>query len=302
MQLPSAIREIYPFTSHWIDVQGRRMHYVDEGDSRCGPSVVLLHGNPTWSFLYREIIPNITHTCRAIAPDYIGFGLSDKPPDERWYTLENHTKTITDFIAQLELERIILVVQDWGGPIGIGYALEHLENVAGMLIMNTWAWPEPSPFHASVFPWRLLHAPFVGAHVLVRCNALVERGLYLATGDRAKMKPGPVLEGYRFQFTEPGSAIGVLAFPRNIPLKPGDLNWDRMARMKGRLGELTFPCRLLWGAQDNVFPPENAALFEKLLPNCSPCRMIRNGKHFVQEDAPQEIAEEILALVEQSNS
>jgi haloalkane dehalogenase len=296
--LPQAIRALYPFTSRWQDVDGRRMHYIDEGLRESGaPTVVLLHGNPTWSFLYREIIPRISPRCRVLAPDYIGMGLSQKVADERWFTLANHTRSLTTFIESLGLKNVILVVQDWGGPIGLGYALERPGNVAGMLFMNTWAWPDPSPFHASIMPWRMMHAPFIGAHFFLRRNVLVDRGLYLSTGDKVKMKTGPVLDAYRLPFAQPQDRIAMLAFPRNIPLKEGDLNWDRMARMERSLRTLTFPCRLLWGERDNVFPPENAKRLYRSIPDCSAPRMIPQGKHFVQEDAPSEIAEEILILI-----
>jgi len=274
------------------------MHYIEEGKQTDSPTVLLLHGNPTWSFLYREIIPKIQNTCRALAPDYLGMGLSDKPANERFYTLENHTKTISEFIHRLGLKKIIFVVQDWAGPISFGYALAHPKNVAGMLIMNTWAWPDPSEFHDSVMPWRMLHAPFVGAHLFLRRNVLVERGLYLSTvRNRERLKGGPVLDGYRLPFSTSKSRIAMLAFPRNIPRRPGDLNWERMKKMEEGLRNLNFPCRLLWGEKDIVFPPSNAYRFEKLLPNVSAPRMISDGSHFIQEDAPEEIAEEIMELV-----
>lgn len=296
--IPEEIRTIYPFESHWIELDGLRMHYLDEGME--GPTVILLHGNPTWSFLYREIIPKITAHCRAVAPDYFGMGLSDKAAAERFYTLENHTRFITEFINRLGLKDIIFVVQDWGGPIGFGYALSRPENVSGMLIMNTWAWPDPSDFHASVLPWRMLHAPLMGPYLLLRQNVLVERGLYLSTSrSRQRFKQGAILNGYRLPFTTPGSRISILAFPRNIPLKPGDLNWDRMKKMEKGLKSLELPCRLLWGEKDIVFPPNNAHRFQRLLPNCSSPRFIPDGSHFIQEDAPGEIAEEILELVKQ---
>ena len=301
VKLPDSVRRIYPFKDRWIDIDGHRIHYLDEGRQN-GPPVILLHGNPTWSFLYREIIPLIESDCRAIAPDYVGMGLSDKPLDERWYTLENHTRVITRFIEELNLRDIVLVVQDWGGPIGIGYSLEHLDNVAGMVIMNTWAWPEPSEFHMSIFPWRLLHAPIVGSHFLLKLNVLIERGLYLSTGNREKMKDVAVMEGYRFPFPTPESRIAILAFPRNIPLQPGDLNWDRMSQMEAGLRKLPFPCRLLWGARDIVFPPANALKFHDLIPTCSSPRMIPHGRHFIQEDAPQEIADEVLILIKQART
>lgn len=299
IQLPPQIREIYPFQSHWMEVNGYRMHYVDEGAGRGKATVVLLHGNPTWSFIYREIIPRISHACRTVAPDYLGFGLSDKPSDEGWYTLENHIYAMREFINGLGLRRIILVVQDWGGPIGLSYALQNPNNVSGMLIMNTWAWPEPSQFHASVMPWRMLHAPFVGAHLFLRGNVLVERGLYLSTvRSRQLFRQGPVLDAYRLPFSSPQSRVGMLAFPRNIPLKPGDLNWDRMEGIKDGLRTLPFPCRILWGEKDIVFPPSNAQLFHKLIPRCSTPCMIPDGGHFIQEDAPGEIVREVLMLLE----
>lgn len=298
--LPGAIQALYPFRSRWMDVRGRRIHYLDEGEREKGkPVVLLLHGNPTWSFLYREIIPRLRPQCRVVAPDYLGFGLSEKPADERLYSLENHQRNLAEFIAGLGLKNLVMVVQDWGGPIGLGYAAAFPENVRGALIMNTWAWPEPSAFHAATSPWRMLHAPLLGPHFLLRVNALIERGLYLSVGDRAKMKPGsPVLDGYRFPYASPQSRIGILAFPRNIPLKPGDANWDRMARLREDLRTVDFPCRLLWGAKDEVFPVENAHLFREILKNCSMPRIIPEGRHFIQEDAPEEIAEEILTLVD----
>ncbi len=295
--MPRSVYKLFPFVGQFINVeQHHYMHYVDVGGADGKPTVVLLHGNPTWSFLYRDIIRKISRDCRAVAPDYIGFGLSDKPQQESWYTLENHTRAITEFIDRLALKNIVLVVQDWGGPIGLQYALDHPGNVKGMLIMNTWAWPEPSPYHASIFPWKLWHAPFIGAFHFSRLNVLVERGLFHATGSFEKMQSGPVLEGYRLPFATPESRIGMLAFPRNIPLQPGDLNWDRMARIEQGLRTLPFPCRLLWGQKDMVFPPENAYRFQEAIPQCPPPRMIPNGRHFVQEDAPDEIAEEILTL------
>jgi pimeloyl-ACP methyl ester carboxylesterase len=296
--IPEEIRAIYPFESRWIEIDGLRMHYLDEGMG--GPTVVLLHGNPTWSFLYREIIPKISPYCRAVAPDYFGMGLSDKPAAEGFYTLENHTRFITEFIGRLDLKEVIFVVQDWGGPIAFGYALSRPENVSGMVIMNTWAWPEPSEFHASVLPWRMLYAPVVGPHLLLRRNVLVERGLYLSTSrSRQRFKQGPILDGYRLPFTTPESRISILAFPRNIPLKPGDLNWECMKKMEEGLKNLDFPCRLLWGEKDMVFPSINAQRFQRLLPNCSRPRLIPDAAHFIQEDAPAEIAEEILELIKQ---
>jgi pimeloyl-ACP methyl ester carboxylesterase len=295
--LPPQVREIFPFENRFADVEGHRLHYVDEGP-RDGPVVLLLHGNPTWAFLYREIIPRIAGSVRTVAPDFLGMGLSAKPHRESLYTLETHTRLFTAFVEALGLRDLILVMQDWGGPIGLGYAVANRANVSGALIMNTWAWPEPSPFHAAVDPWRTMHAPLIGSYLMLRRNILVERGLYLSIGTRReRLRSGPVLDGYRAPFEDPASRIGMLAWPRNIPLAPGHFNWDRMARLHERLRGFDAPCRLLWGAKDVVFPLENAARFQALLPDCSEPRVISEGRHFIQEDAPEEIAEEILSLV-----
>lgn len=294
--LPNDVRALYPFESKWMECEGRRLHYLDEGGTG-KPAVLLLHGNPTWSFLYREIIPRIVPGLRAVAPDHLGFGLSDKPQSERLYSLANHVDRLREFTGRLGLKDIILVVQDWGGPIGLSLAVENPGLVRAILVMNTWAWPEPSPFHAAIEPWRTMHAPFAGAHFILRRNILVERALYLSTGRRERMTPGsPVLRGYQIPFSLPASRTGMLAFPRNIPLRPGDANWDRMAALRDGLAKLDVPARLLWGAKDVVFPPENAERFRSLLPKCGPPRLIPHGMHFIQEDAPEEIAEEILAL------
>jgi len=117
--IPAEIRQLYPFESHFINVNGYRLHYLDEGKGR--NTVVLLHGNPTWSFLYRNIIPRLAKSCRVIAPDYMGFGLSEKPAEESAYTLEAHIANLIGLLDAVEVENVTLVMQDWGGPIGFGY-------------------------------------------------------------------------------------------------------------------------------------------------------------------------------------
>ena len=130
-------REEYPFESHYFDVPAGSLHYVDEG---CGQPIVMVHGNPTWSYLYRHLIKRLRSEYRCLAPDHLGFGLSDKPKD--WsYLPADHATNLTALIEELGLKNITLVVQDWGGPIGLSYAVDHPENVARIIIMNTWAWP-----------------------------------------------------------------------------------------------------------------------------------------------------------------
>jgi haloalkane dehalogenase len=124
----------YPFEPHYLQVAGLRMHYLDEGE---GDPVLCLHGEPTWSFLYRKMIPSITSVARVVAPDYFGFGRSDKPIDIGWYSFEQHCGSIVELVGELDLRNLTVVVQDWGGPIGLGLAVAHRDRVARLVILNT---------------------------------------------------------------------------------------------------------------------------------------------------------------------
>jgi len=133
-------RAEYPFADRWLERGGSALHYLDEGS---GPAVLMLHGNPTWSFLYRNVIKQLGGACRSIAPDYPGFGFSDHPPGYG-YTPQEHAEWVRALIDAAGLERFVLVVQDWGGPIGLSIAVERPDAVVGLVILNTWAWP-PDP-------------------------------------------------------------------------------------------------------------------------------------------------------------
>jgi haloalkane dehalogenase len=193
--LPPEIRKHFAFESRFMRVNGHRMHYVDEGE---GDPVLLLHGNPTWSFLYRKFIPPLVAAgCRVIAPDHVGFGLSERPAREHDYSLENHIANLAEFIRRLGLQRVTVVCQDWGGPTGLACAMLDPAAFKAVVVMNTWAWPEPSAFHSSIFPWRMMHAPVVGPYLFQRRNILVERGLYLSVVHRERFLE-EALPAYRF--------------------------------------------------------------------------------------------------------
>ena len=147
------------------------MHYVDEG---AGDPVVLLHGNPTWGFLYRDFVAPLTAAgYRVIIPDMIGFGLSEKPAREQAHSLDGHIANLTALLRGLDLQRVTLVCHDWGGPTGLGFALSNTARVRALVLMSTWAWPlPPAEFHTRIFPWRMMHAPLLGPYLLGRHNAL----------------------------------------------------------------------------------------------------------------------------------
>ena len=153
--LAAALRDRWPYSPNYANVNGWRMHYIDEGK---GDPVVLLHGNPTWGFLYRDMIgPLVSSGRRVIVPDMIGFGLSEKPTREQAHCLDGHTANLTALMRQLDLKRITLVCHDWGGPTGLSFAMSNPARVRALTIMSTWAWPmPPAEFHTRIFPWRMM--------------------------------------------------------------------------------------------------------------------------------------------------
>ncbi len=216
LELAPSIREKWPFAPRYARVNGWRMHYVDEGD---GDPVLLLHGNPTWGFLYRDVIgPLVQSGRRIIVPDMIGFGLSEKPTREHAHTLDGHTANLVSLVRQLGLTRVTVVCHDWGGPTGLSFAMSNPDRVRALVVMSTWAWPRPpAEFHTRVFPWRLMHAPLVGPYLLGRHNALAGRGVYLSVVDRDKFR-GEAQLIYEAVLPDPEMRLLTWTWPRWIPL------------------------------------------------------------------------------------
>jgi pimeloyl-ACP methyl ester carboxylesterase len=292
-ELPPEIRRHFPFASRFARVNGHRMHYVDEGE---GDPVLLLHGNPTWSFLYRKFIPRIVAAgYRVIAPDHIGFGLSDHPAREHDFSLENHIANLAEFIRRLRLQRLTVVCQDWGGPTGLACVVLNPSAFKAIVVMNTWAWPEPTEFHSSVFPWRMMHAPVVGPYLFQRRNILVERGLYLSVVHREQFLK-EALPAYRFVMPDYDSRLLTRVFPRLIPLRSDDRSAATMRWLEQSLRGLKIPALIVWGKEEIVFPAECAQRFKTLLPHAKGPLWV-TGSHFLQEDSPEEICGHILDFV-----
>ena len=295
--LPPEIRKRFPFASRFMRVNGHRMHYVDEGD---GDPVLLLHGNPTWSFLYRKFIPRIVAAgYRVIAPDHIGFGLSERPAREHDFSLENHIANLAEFIRRLALRRLTVVCQDWGGPTGLACAVLNPAAFKSIVVMNTWAWPEPTVFHSSVFPWRMMHAPVVGPYLFQRRNILVERGLYLSVVHREQFLE-EALPAYRFVMPDYDSRLLTRVFPRLIPLRSDDRSAATMRWLEQSLRGLNVPALIVWGKEEIVFPAECAQRFKTLLPHAKGPLWV-TGSHFLQEDSPEEICSHILDFLREQD-
>lgn len=290
--LPDVIRAQWPFRARFARVNTWRMHYIDEG---AGDPIVLLHGNPTWGFLYRDFVaPLVTAGHRVIIPDMIGFGLSEKPAREQAHSLDGHIANLAALLRQLDLQRITLVCHDWGGPTGLGFAFSNLARVRALVLMSTWGWPlPPAEFHTRIFPWRLMHAPLVGPYLLGRHNALAERGVYLSVVDRQRFA-ARAMPAYAGVLPDPASRLLTWVWPRWIPLDDSARALSRFAWLESQLRACMLPALLVWGREDDVFVPAvYAARFKQLLPQAEGPHLV-TGRHFLQEDSGPDIAARII--------
>ena len=286
---PEWLKKHFPWEQKTILVNGRTMAYVDEGDQAATP-VLLLSGNPTWGFLYRFMIPVLTEAgYRAIAPDWIGAGYSDKPRNDAALTLAHHIADLVSLMDQLELRNYVIVGQDWGGPQGMGAALQRIERMAAGIFMNTWFFTDyVGQFHSTPFPWTSWLSPLVGQYFQKRIKILAHGGPSV-TSQRGMT--AEEARAYHHVFDETDSDHVVLSWPRTIPLKEGDRGWHPMQAIQNRLPELAdIPILLLWGPEDEVFPIEYAHHMKKLLPHAEGPIEFDKGRHFIQDDRGADMA------------
>jgi len=293
--LPDWIAARWPYAPRYAGVNGWRMHYVDEGE---GDPVVLLHGNPTWGYLWREVIPPLLASGRrVIVPDMIGFGLSEKPTREQAHSLDGHAANLTALVRQLDLEDIALVCHDWGGPTGLSFAMNNPERLRALTVMSTWAWPTPAEFHTRMFPWRMMHAPLVGPYLLGDHKALVGRGLYLSVVGRERFRSHtqPV---YEAMLPDTASRLPTWTWPRWIPLDENARAHDRFLWLEEKLAACKLPTAIIWGREDDVFDAATfAPKFKQLMPHAEGPHMV-TGRHFLQEDSGSEIGAIIVDFLE----
>jgi pimeloyl-ACP methyl ester carboxylesterase len=296
--LPREIRERYPYTSRFLTVNGRRMHYIDEGD-RDAPPVLLLHGNPTWGYLWRDVLPPILSAgLRAVVPDMIGMGLSEKPHDHRALTLDNHTADVVALLERLDLRKVTVVCHDWGGPTGLGAILTRPDRAAAVAVMSTWAWASPaSEFHQRVMPWRYMHAPLIGGYLLGRHGAMPGRGMYLSVVDRDRFR-AEASAGFEAVLDEPDKRAATWIWPRYIPIgRDSDVTLPRFDWLEAGVARLELPASVIWGREDDVFPAEPfARRWHELWPHAEGTHYV-TGRHFLQEDSGAEIGELVTDFV-----
>jgi haloalkane dehalogenase len=253
-----------------------QLHYLDEGH---GDPIVMVHGNPAWSFLYRHLIRGLSPDHRCIALDHIGFGLSDKPSG--WsYRPEDHARNLQALIDHLGLRDITLVVQDWGGPIGLSYALEKPENVKSLVIMNTWMWPVDDDWYYRAFS-GFMGGP-LGRFLIKRFNFFVNGVMKVATGDRSKLS-GAVHQHYVQPLATPAERKGCWVLPKEIIGSTGWLRrlWEQREKIAGK------PVLILWGMKDIAFREKELQTWQETFPDAKVHRLEGVG-HFVQEEYGQE--------------
>jgi len=274
----------YPFEPHWFDHDGLRMHYLDEG---AGDPVLLVHGEPTWSFLWRRIVPRLTAAGhRAVVPDHIGFGRSDKPDDVSWYTYDRHVTALTALAEALDLRGLTVVVHDWGGPIGLRFAVENEERVERLVILDTGVAAGRAPSET----WLRFRDAVRNVGGGLDIGRLVAAGTARGLADEVRA-------AYDAPFPTPGSKAGALAFPDLVPTEPEHPSAAAMTRVHEALASWHKPALVVWGADDAVLPPRFAERFVELIPGATGPELIANASHFLQEDAPDEVAAAILRFL-----
>ena len=276
----------WPVPSRTTSVGGHTMAYVDEGS---GPPVVLVHGNPTWSFYYRSLLAALPPLgLRAIAPDHIGMGRSDKPSAAEYpHTLQRRVDDFAAFVDGLGLDQpLSLVVHDWGGAIALAWAVDHVDQVDKLVVLNTGAFPIPP---GKSMPWSLTAArlPVVGDVAVRRLNAFSRGALVMGTGRRWL---GPEARaGLLAPYDSPEHRVAVAQFVRDIPLSPGDPAYPVLARTESRLHLLRDkPTLVCWGMKDPVF---DATVLDHLLTHLPHAEVHRyaDAGHYVLEDAADRI-------------
>ena len=286
----------YPFQSQRFEVRpGLSMSYLDEGP-RAGEVVVMLHGNPSWSYYWRNLVSGLSDKYRCIVPDHIGMGLSDKPDDVRYdYTLQSRVDDVAALLGHLGIDGpVTLAVHDWGGMIGFGWALSHAAQVKRLVITNTGAFPLPA---AKKMPWQIAlgRDSKFGAFIIRAFNAFSSGASYVGV---EKKMPAAVRRAYVAPYDSWANRISTLRFMQDIPLGPGDKAWPLLEAAGRRLPEFADrPAFIGWGLQDFVFDKHFLAGFRAALPQAQ-LHAFDDAGHYVLEDKAAELVPAIRAFLD----
>ncbi len=273
-------KELYPFKSSFIEIDKLKYHYLDEGK---GEVIVMLHGNPTWSFYYRKLVLGLREDYRVIVPDHMGCGLSDKP-QEYEYTLGKHIANLEVLLKKLDVKDITLVIHDWGGAIGMGWAVRHPRLVKRFVVFNT------SAFLVSRIPFRIniCRIPIFGDIAIRYFNAFAGAAVYMACKRRDRMT-AEVKAGYLAPYDSFKNRIATLRFVQDIPMSPKDKSYELMKSIEENLGQFKeTPMLIIWGKKDFCFNNVFLARWRNFFTNAE-IKEVKNAGHYVVEDAWERI-------------
>jgi haloalkane dehalogenase len=276
----------YDFAPHYAELDGLRLHYLDEGP-REGTPIVCFHGEPTWAFLYRKMLPPLVAASnRVICPDYAGFGRSDKPTDRRWYSYRRHVELVRALLDRLDLRGATVVVQDWGGPIGLRWAVEHTDRVDRLVILNT-----------GIFDTGRVSKGFLAWRGFAEKNPDLPIGMVIQGATKTDLPP-EVLAAYEAPFPTAESKAGAAQFPLLVPTEQDAPGAEEMRAVADALSRWEKPALVAFSDSDPVFPhPISGQVFCERIPGARPQVTIAGAAHFLQEDRGEQIAAEILAFL-----
>jgi haloalkane dehalogenase len=273
----------FPYEPHYVEVDGLRLHHLDEG---AGDTVLCFHGEPSWSFLYRHVLDRLVASGhRVVCPDLVGFGRSDKPTDPGWYGYDRHVEMVTRHLERVDFDDATVVVQDWGGPIGLRWAVENAGRVARLVILNTGLYS--GRVSKGFMAWR----EFAERTPNLPIGNIVQAGT-------ATELPADVVAAYDAPFPDAQSKAGAARFPLLVPLGDDEPGAAEMLAVKDALSRWDKPALVAFSDSDPVFPyPIAGEQFTELMPTAGEQVRIEGAAHFLQEDAGAEIAEEMLAFL-----
>jgi haloalkane dehalogenase len=271
----------YGYEPNYVEVNGLRLHHLDEGS---GPTVVCFHGEPDWSYLYRHMLKALVGSGhRVVVPDLVGFGRSDKPTDQGWYTYERHIEHVSRHLEQIDLQDVTVVVQDWGGPIGLRWAVENAEQVGRLVVMNT-----------GLFTGRVSKG-FMAWRTFAEKTPDLPIGVIMQGATTTDLPP-EVVAAYEAPFPNAESKAGAQRFPLLVPLSAEDAGAAEMAAVQEELSRWEKPALVAFSDSDPVFPyPQSGEVFTSLLAQAGAQVRIEGAAHFLQEDRGPEIVEAMLA-------